>query len=277
LSSGKSKLFKCYWKELYTGEMKNNMFLFIIIIIILFVLGSKYSSIPSTGTNKTVYKSTVDSSQTQYTYKTCPRCNTKNRIKIHLYNLNKYVCKCGSCGWDMSKEYIFLKFRLTGVTYQDRQSIISRTNFNDKLYLKRDKLNKYDRNAIEVLNNKSQSIGWVPKDIAASLSPKIDGDIEFFVKISQILGGTDDFHYGIEIAVSNDSKKISGMKPSTLYSPQNNSNISYQSSYLQNSSNNVYDEDFVEDEDWWSDIYEYDEDGVHYSLKDDYHRSNDDY
>ncbi|WP_043931089.1 HIRAN domain-containing protein [Bacillus sp. EB01] len=90
--------------------------------------------------------------------------------------------------------------KLAGVTYDGRQNVISRLSLSDTLSLERDYHNKYDGNAIAVLNEVGQSVGWVPRDIARNLAPIMDRGEIFSAYVHNILGGGS-FYFGLEIAV----------------------------------------------------------------------------
>ncbi|MEH7075154.1 HIRAN domain-containing protein [Neobacillus drentensis] len=89
-------------------------------------------------------------------------------------------------------------FRLKGVTYEGRQRIIERLSIYDEIYIERDYYNSFDENAIGVFNSYGESIGWIPREIAEWLAPRLDNEEEFDVKINRILGGNG-FSYGVEI------------------------------------------------------------------------------
>jgi tetratricopeptide (TPR) repeat protein len=88
--------------------------------------------------------------------------------------------------------------RLAGVTYEGRQQIIARLSLDDSIYLERDYYNAYDSNAIGVFNEYGESIGWIPREVAAWLAPKMDADEKYGVEMNRILGG-DGLSYGVEI------------------------------------------------------------------------------
>lgn len=91
--------------------------------------------------------------------------------------------------------------RLAGVTYEGRQQRIARLSLYDTIYLERDYHNLHDKNAVGVFNSNGESIGWIPRDIAAWLAPRLDRDEEFNVGINRILGG-DGLSYGVEILLT---------------------------------------------------------------------------
>lgn len=91
--------------------------------------------------------------------------------------------------------------KLTGVTYENRQSIISNIKLNDDIYVQRDYNNVYDCHAIGVyLKNGNAQIGWIPKDLASQIAPQMDDGITFNVAIKNKLGG-DAYNYGVEVVL----------------------------------------------------------------------------
>lgn len=129
---------------------------------------------------------------------TCPSCQKRASSNTEV---------CSSCGWKLTTPYVYRKVRLAGVTYENRQSLIERMSIYDSLSIKRDLNNSYDPNAIGIYNSQNQSIGWVPKDIAASLAPIMDSGTKLKVKILKKLGG-DGYNFGLEVIISNDVEKL---------------------------------------------------------------------
>jgi hypothetical protein len=87
-------------------------------------------------------------------------------------------------------EYI----KLSGVTFEGRQSILPQLKENSMVELVRDSKNPYDRNAIKVVtefNNREVQIGWIPRDWAAVLAPEMDAGIYWTGKIGKVIGGQD--------------------------------------------------------------------------------------
>ncbi len=89
-------------------------------------------------------------------------------------------------------------FRLAGVTFEGRQSLIAGLSTYDEIYMERDYFNRYDRNAIGVYTKSGLSIGWIPKEIARRLAPKLDDGDKYEIRINRILGGNG-LSYGIEV------------------------------------------------------------------------------
>ncbi|AQQ52250.1 HIRAN domain-containing protein [Planococcus lenghuensis] len=144
--------------------------------------------------------------------KTCPRCSERNSVAAIVDTTT-----CEKCGWNLLRDYQNRFVKLAGVTYEGRQSIIANMNPNHEIKLKRDKNNKYDKNAIGIYNKSNQNIGWIPKDIAAQLAQQMDLGTEYKAKINKISGGNG-YNYGVEILISNDESVLRNHKPQISYS-----------------------------------------------------------
>lgn len=89
--------------------------------------------------------------------------------------------------------------KLTGVTYGNRQYYISSLVSGQILEIRRDRANQFDSNAIAVFANNHQ-IGFLSKELAAKLSPKLDSGDKITVKVSQITGGNNQYK-GVNILI----------------------------------------------------------------------------
>lgn len=84
--------------------------------------------------------------------------------------------------------------KVVGVTFSNedgssRAKIIAGMTESDKVYLERDPYNKYDANAVKVCvlkNGEKKQIGFLSKDIAANISPKLRRNITFNVIIQGV-------------------------------------------------------------------------------------------
>ena len=81
--------------------------------------------------------------------------------------------------------------KVVGVTFSNedgssRARIIANMSESDKIYLERDPFNQYDSNAVKVCvvkNGEKKQIGFLAKDIAAAISPKLRKGICFNIRI----------------------------------------------------------------------------------------------
>jgi hypothetical protein len=80
-----------------------------------------------------------------------------------------------------------IEAKVVGVTYENRQHAIANLQKNDPVTLRRDRNNRHDSSAIAIIDQKGQSLGFLPRDLAAKYATDFDrsGDIRgFVVKIS---------------------------------------------------------------------------------------------
>lgn len=92
-----------------------------------------------------------------------------------------------------------LAFNIAGTTYGGRQGFIHYINNNkDTAYLmfKRDKNNKFDKNAVKIVGyvpeGKLVELGFVPKDIAPRIAKALDTNSGAYIKSYRLIG---DKHY----------------------------------------------------------------------------------
>ena len=97
--------------------------------------------------------------------------------------------------------------KLAGTTFDGRDEIIEclylsgNMDIGQELLLKREPNNPYDRNAIAVIHPETmQQIGFIQKDLAATMSPNIDAGIIFKATISSVTGGGG-YNYGVNIRI----------------------------------------------------------------------------
>lgn len=82
---------------------------------------------------------------------------------------------------------IFSKVR--GTTFRDFDwSVIEE---GDPLVLEREPSNQYDANAIKCLHDAAGFVGYIGKDLAASLAPTIDSGARAKAFVTEVTGGTE--------------------------------------------------------------------------------------
>jgi len=103
--------------------------------------------------------------------------------------------------------------KLVGVSFDNRQEHIkrisdNRLNKNNELELKRQPKNPYDENAILVLYE-GKDLGFLNKDLAKKIAPKIDKGVEYKSIIEQITDGYEnkDGYYGVNVSVYTSEKE----------------------------------------------------------------------
>ena len=101
-----------------------------------------------------------------------------------------------------------LHFRVAGVTFEGRQSVLARLRGNEPIRLEPEPTNAYDKNAIAVkvaLDDGVYHCGYVPCEIAAQVAPLMEGE-PFMCEIEDISGGFelsngDTAAYGLKLKV----------------------------------------------------------------------------
>ena len=105
---------------------------------------------------------------------------------------------------------------LAGVTYQNeeygvnRQDIIRRLSGKEKIYLKREPKNRFDKKAVAVFvkGKEDQKVGYIKAEIAGFLA-EMWKDYKFFARISEIREGDPAVNkpWGISIEVKKREKE----------------------------------------------------------------------
>lgn len=90
-------------------------------------------------------------------------------------------------------EEIPYAINLAGVTWENRQDIVSKIIVGTEVILQRDYNNQHDKNAIAVKLNKDLQIGWIPKRYAEVLASELDAGIPWRAKVDSILGEEQQF------------------------------------------------------------------------------------
>lgn len=82
--------------------------------------------------------------------------------------------------------------KVSGVTFENRQSLIARLRGNEPVRLRPEPENKFDGNAIAVdcamENGTIASVGYVPRELAKQFAPLLDGE-SIVCEIDEITGG----------------------------------------------------------------------------------------
>lgn len=89
---------------------------------------------------------------------------------------------------------------VVGVTFGNRQEIISEMKKGDKLSLVREMDNNYDNNAIAIYNLKNTQIGYCNKQLSKLLTPLMDSGTIYEAEVVRIKGGGD-LNFGMDIKV----------------------------------------------------------------------------
>jgi hypothetical protein len=90
----------------------------------------------------------------------------------------------------LNRPLVRANFMVAGVRYEDRPALIARyVNEGDDACLRRDPLNRYSRNAIEVRTLNGHMVGYVPEDDAVELAPLLDDGGPYYAQFRRVLRG----------------------------------------------------------------------------------------
>jgi len=96
--------------------------------------------------------------------------------------------------WMIVKQIVRSRYtKLRGVTFDSRQELLGRMcNEDYRVIARRDKMNIYDDNAIAVWitfrDGTLSKLGYVSKELAASVSPEIDKGLRMHIISSEVIG-----------------------------------------------------------------------------------------
>lgn len=85
-----------------------------------------------------------------------------------------------------------IETKVVGVTFNNRQSVVAQLRLGETLFLRRDPTNPYDRNAIQVVRQNGQQVGFISRLLAASIAPMLDRyGKPVAATVTALTGGTD--------------------------------------------------------------------------------------
>ena len=78
------------------------------------------------------------------------------------------------------------KMLVVGINRPERNKFVQLLNIGSEIFFKRELDNQYDRNAVRVLNDKGNMIGYLTKEWASIYAEKIDMGMTFIAKVKKI-------------------------------------------------------------------------------------------
>ena len=121
--------------------------------------------------------------------------------------------------------------KIAGVTFEGRQEIIKKLSdegklsSGQKLELKREPDNLYDKNAIALLHpDTMQKLGYIGKDLAATMTLRMHEGVRYSAEVSQVTGG-DGYSYGVNIIVFEETKATFNSEDSEFEESEENIEI----------------------------------------------------
>ena len=93
--------------------------------------------------------------------------------------------------------------KVAGVTFEGRQRYIRNMlrNNSTKITLRRDRNNPYDSNAVAVINEYGEQIGFLSRQVASSVAPRMDMGIRYQAMVSAINATYVDGAAGVNIYI----------------------------------------------------------------------------
>jgi len=89
---------------------------------------------------------------------------------------------------------------VVGVTYDGRQAVVLRLVMGEEVFLSRDPLNPYDRNAIKVANQHGRQIGFIARELASGLAARFDRyGKPVSARVTYLSGGSHGYSAGVMI------------------------------------------------------------------------------
>ena len=103
----------------------------------------------------------------------------------------------------LSTDVIVLQIttQVVGVTYNDRPGIVAKLSLGESVVLHREPNNPHDNNAIMVLRQTGEQIGYINRILATSVAPRIDSTKQdtHAIVINLSGSGSNDYNHGVTI------------------------------------------------------------------------------
>ena len=115
---------------------------------------------------------------------------------MNAYSYSNYR----SCAYG-SSVYSRFHTKVVGVTFNDRQRFIPGLRAGEELQLRRERWNQYDCNAIAVYDGRGNQLGYISKELARDLAPRMDSGAQYRVTVYCVTGGNG-YSYGVNVSVS---------------------------------------------------------------------------
>ena len=90
--------------------------------------------------------------------------------------------------------------KVAGVTFDGRQRFIPGLRSGQELEYRRDRYNPYDGNAVGLYDAYGNQIGFLSKEVAATVASKMDAGKRYRITVSQVTGGGS-WTYGVNIHI----------------------------------------------------------------------------
>lgn len=64
--------------------------------------------------------------------------------------------------------------KVVGVSYEHRQEVVAKLKMGDQIWLEREEHNPFDGNAVRVIRNSGEQIGYINRNLAMTVAPVMD-------------------------------------------------------------------------------------------------------
>lgn len=92
--------------------------------------------------------------------------------------------------------------RIVGVSLEGRQQAVARCRPNDVVWLERECENIYDPNAVRIIRNNTEELGYINRHLAAAIAPTMDAyGLPVRGKVEQVIGSHFD-GYSLGLVIS---------------------------------------------------------------------------
>jgi len=106
--------------------------------------------------------------------------------------------------------------KVVGVSFEGRQDRIRALEPGGRLRLHREPTNPHDPHAIQVLTEAGEQIGYLSAKLAARLAPSVDSGVRYLATISDITGGTEERHLGVNVHIQRQDLSADGIDEGQL-------------------------------------------------------------
>jgi single-stranded-DNA-specific exonuclease len=104
---------------------------------------------------------------------------------LNIKDIKRYassVKKVEESGPSTPEEFIT---KVVGVSFEGRQNIIKNLTVNTKIKLERDSDNRFDKNAVKVITESGEHLGFLARGVSKLVAPEMDRGIIFNASIDK--------------------------------------------------------------------------------------------
>ena len=91
--------------------------------------------------------------------------------------------------------------KVAGVSFEGRQRYVRHMRVGERIILQRDRYNAYDRNAVKVINSNGEQIGFLSREVASNVAPRMDMGHQYAAVCTAVTGMNPGDTMGVNILV----------------------------------------------------------------------------